>query len=189
MPEITDAELAAATRAVGILKQLSDHPEARVDFERSLKKLDPKIRTREDEIAELTAPIRSELDGIKKLLSDRDAADAKAAQERADQDAMERLTGGFARLRAAGLTDEGEEAVKKIMIEKTIPDPESAFAVFTQNNPKPLSEGSGYTPEYWNYEKDSVVDNALLFKNPDKWEDETIGQVLMEERRKSGGGF
>ena len=41
MPELNDAEFAAAQRAVQILQQLSSHPEARVEFERSLKKLDP----------------------------------------------------------------------------------------------------------------------------------------------------
>lgn len=189
MPEITDEEFNAAKRAVQILQQLSTNPEARTDFERSLKKLDPKIRTREDEAAELTKPYADQLAALQARLDARDEADKKAEEDRASNESMMKLTEGFGRLKQAGLTTEGEEAVKQIMLDRNIPDPEAAFALFERQNPKPVSENSAWTPEHWKYDTDSVVDTALLFKNPDRWEDETIGQVLMEERRRPGGDY
>lgn len=189
MPELSDNDFAAAQRAVQILQQLSTNPESRADFERSLKKLDPKIRTREDEANELTAPLREQIEAMQKAMADREERDAKAIEDRLSNEAMAKLNEGFARLRAQGVQPEGEEVIKKIMVDRNIPDPEAAFALFERNNPKPSSDAASYTPDYWNYEKDSVVDNKLLFANPDKWEDETIGQVLMEERRKGGGDY
>lgn len=189
MPEISDQELAAARRAVQIIRDLSGNPDARNHLERGLKVIDPKIETTEEATAKLAAPYLARMDELQKRLDERDARETKAAEDRANDDAMARLMSGFERLKAQGLTAEGEEAVKKLMTERTIPDPEAAFALFQQQNPKPSQEQSSWSPDFWNYEKDSVPDTKGLFANPDKWADETIGQVLMEERRKSNDSF
>lgn len=184
MPEITDEELLTARRAVQIIAQLNNSPEARVDFQRSLKKLDPTIRTQEEEHAAITAPLREQIEAMQKTMEERDAAAAKERDERVEAAAMQRLTDGFGRLRAQhGLTPEGEEKLKQIMTEKVIPDPEVAFAFFEKQNPRPPAEQPGWTPDRWNYDSDAVVDTSGLFKDPDKWGDDMIGQVLMEERR------
>lgn len=187
MPEITDEELLAARRAVEIIQKLNANPESRADFQRSLKKLDPTIRTQEDEANELTAPLKAQIDAMRLLLEERDTKEAAEREQRVEEAAMQRLTDGFSRLRSQhGLTPEGEEKLKQIMTEKTIPDPEVAFAFFEKQNPKPLPEQPGWTPDRWNYDTDSVVDTAGLFKDSEKWGDDMVGQVLMEERRRSG---
>lgn len=187
MPEITDEELLAARRAVQIIAQLNNNPDARVDFQRSLKKLDPTLRTQEDEHAEITKPLREQIEAMQAAMTARDEREAKEREERVEGAAMQRLTDGFNRLRSQhGLTPEGEEKVKQIMTERTIPDPEAAFALFERQNPKPAAEQPGWTPDRWNYDSDAVVDTAGLFKDAEKWGDDMVGQVLMEERRRSG---
>lgn len=185
MPEITDEELLAARRAVQIIAALNSNPESRVDFQRSLKKLDPTVRTQEEEHAEITKPLREQIEAMQTAMKERDERETKERDERVEAAAMQRLTDGFSRLRAQhGLTAEGEEKVKQIMTERTIPDPEAAFALFERQNPKPAPEQAGWVPDRWNYDTDTVADTALLFKDPEKWGDDTIGQILMEERRK-----
>lgn len=183
MPEITDEELAAAQRAFALLKQLGSNPDSRPHFERSLKIIDPRIETQEEAAAKIAAPYVAQMEDMKKRLDARDQADAAAAEKRQEDDAMSRLTDGFERLRKEGLTEEGEEKVKRLMVDRNIADPEAAFAYFQRKNPPARAETSAYTPSHWNYETDAMPDTAAWFKNPDKAEDDAIGQVLMEMRQ------
>lgn len=183
MPEITDQELLAAQRALELIKNLAQNPEARGPFERALKVLDPRVETSEEAAARAAAPFVQRIETLEKTLNERAEADAKEREERSTMEAMNRLNDGFAKLRSAGLTDEGEEAVKKLMKERTIPDPEAAFALYQRQNPPARAEESAWTPPQWNYEEDLMPDAKDWFQNPDKAESQAIGQVLLEMRR------
>lgn len=183
MPDITDEELKAAQRAFALIQQLSSNAEARPHFERSLKVIDPRVQTQEDIAANIAKPYVAEIEGLKKRLDDRDAAEARAAEQRQEDDAMATLNEGFGRLqREEGLTAEGEETLKKLMVEHKIASPEAAFAFMEKRNPRPKLEQSAYVPDSWNYENDAP-DTKAWFTNPDKAEQDTIGQVLLEMRR------
>jgi hypothetical protein len=184
--ELTEEEAGLARRAIQLVQSLSANPEARGHFERSLKVLDPKLVTTEDVRNGLTAPMQAQLDEMRKQLTERDEAEAKRVKETAEAEAVGRMEAAFGRLRAQGLTEAGETKVKEIMAERQVYDPEAAFAYFEKSNPKPAQEQSSWTPEHWNYEKESVTDTAALFGDPEKWADMEVGQVLLDERRRSG---
>jgi len=73
--------------------------------------------------------------------------------------------------------------VKRLMVDRSIPDPEAAAALFERLNPTPVQTRSSWEPDRWNLESDAVDhDVAGLFANPDKWEDAMIGKILIDER-------
>lgn len=184
MPEITDQELDTARRAVQLLASIGANPEARGLLEKSMKVLDPKIETTEDQQAKLTGPLAEQLAALQKRMDDEAEARAVSDKERTDNEALGRLEASFAKLREKGLTPEGEESLKKLMVERGNPDPESAFALFEKNNPKPPAEAAGWVPDQWQYDTNAVADTKALFADPERWGDDMIGQVLLEERRK-----
>lgn len=186
--ELTDDEAEIAKRAVLLVKQLTDNPDAKAHLERGLKVLQPGIRTTEEVHDAVRAPLMAQIEELKKRQDDRDTADAEATTKRANDEALGRLEGGFARLRKdKGLTAEGEEKLKQFMQDKTVPDPEIAFAAFEQMNPRPKAEQTAWRPDNWDIERDAVVDTKKLFADPEQWGDDMVGQVLLEERRKANG--
>jgi hypothetical protein len=186
--EFTDEEALAARRAIQLIQQLSGNPESRGHLQRSLKVLDPKIET-DDDVRERNAkPYVEEIAALRAKFDEREARDAAEREERTNNEALQRLNDGFSRLRTTqGLTPEGEEKLKQIMTEKTIPDPEVAFAYFERQNPKPAAEQPGWTPDRWNYQDDLMPDNKAWITDPEKAADDAIGQILMEERRNARG--
>lgn len=187
--ELTDEEAAAARRAVQIVAALQNSPEARPYLESGLKVLDPKFTTSADAAERITAPLKAEIEAMRAEREAEKLASETARKEREDAEILGRMEAAFSRLRSQGLTAEGEERVKEIMRDRTIPDPEAAFALFERQNPKPIHEESSWTPDRWNYDTDAVGDTTkALFANPEKWGDDMIGQVLLDERRPRGDG-
>lgn len=186
MPEITDQELLTAQRLTKLVQELGTKPGAKAHFQRALKELDPTVVTDEDVAAQITKPYLEEIEALKKRFDDREEADRKASEERAEREALQSLEAKFGRLRDAGVTDEGMEKIKALMQERTIPDPEAAFALFERNNPPAPSEQASYKPQSWNYEGDLMPDSKAWFNDPDGAEEQAIGQVLLEERRRGG---
>lgn len=186
--ELTDEEAAAARRAIQLIQAMNNNPQARTHLERSLKEVYPTVQTSEDIAANLAKPYADRIEGLEKRIADKEAAEAKAAQDRATSEALARMESSFGRLREhKGLTAEGEEKVKQIMRDRTIPDPEAAFALFESQNPRPSQEQAGWVPDQWNYDRDAVADTKGLFENPERWADDMVGQVLLEERRRNNG--
>lgn len=188
MPEITDQELDVARRAVQLVQQLNGNPDARTHLERAMKVIDPKLRTSEEEAALLAKPYVERIEALEAMITAREEAEKKAAEEREAAAALSRLEDGFGRLRQAGVTDEGMEKIKALMQERTIPDPEAAFALYQRNNPPPPPENASYKPQGWDFEGDLMPDAKDWFTNTDQAEERAIGQVLLEERKRSGGG-
>lgn len=189
MAEISDEQLAALQGAQALLLKLTQNPTAMAHLERSIKVLDPNLETSEEVATRMAKPIieplaaqlaetRTRLEAFETADNDR-RAKAEAALH--DQEFRE----AFGRLRQAGLTEVGEETVKKLMVERNIADPEAAFALFERQNPKPSPEQSAWEPARWNIEENAVEHNTkALFENPDRWADDMVGKVLMDERRK-----
>lgn len=187
MPEITDQELEAAKKAIALLQTLQGNPESRAHFERSLKVVDPKYETAEDQAARLTKPYEEKLEAFEKRWAERDESEQKAKADAEAAEAEAKLNSGFDRLRKDGVTDEGMEKITALMKERTIPDPEAAYALWQRQNPPPPAEQSAYKPQAWDLEGDLMPNSEEWFMDPDGAEDRAIGQVLLEERRRSGG--
>ena len=190
MAEIPDDQLEALVKAATLLQNLSSNPQALSHLERSIKAINPNVETTEEAAARqarpLIEPIQSEVAELRAQLSERIKADddRRAAAEMALQD--KEINSAFQRLQDNdGYTPEGIENIKKLMVDRKIADPEAAAALFSRMHPPAKQEQSSWEPARWNLEDNAVANNVSgLFTDPDKWADNEVGQVLLEERRK-----
>jgi len=186
MAEISDTDLATYQRAMGLLKKLESDPKAKGHFETALKAVIPEIRTEADTVSEHVAPLLEPVNA--QLTRIQESLDAQAAERtaNAERQAEQNLTDQFASLRAKGLTDAGEQAVKELMVARNIADPEAAFALFERNNPKPADEAPAWQPDGWDISSTAKAagmrDMEGLFKNEDKWGDDEAAIALNEIR-------
>jgi hypothetical protein len=186
--EIDEAQLDQYQRMHRLLNDLQGSPKTRSMFSKAVKQLHPDIQTPEDVAEEIggamLAPVNEQLKTVseqlaamKKAQDDRDARAAEASQ-------IADMTSAFARLRKEGLQDEGEQAIKQLMVDRKIADPEAAYALFMRQNP-PAAEvhAASWEPQHWDIRNNTVdVDVDGLWKNPDAWADKAVGRILMEER-------
>jgi len=181
--EIEESELEQLQKAYGLLSELSTKPDAKRHFERALKTVVPTVETDDDREALAQELAKPHLDKIEALTGkieemfkrdeDRRAEDAKRAEE-AD------LMGRFGRLAAQeGLTEEGLERVKKLMLERSIPDPEAAFALLKRNEPEPVVR-TWQSTRFDNDFGQKTTDLKKLFADEDRWLDEEIGNIMDE---------
>jgi hypothetical protein len=166
-----------------LLQKLSQGPTKR-GFERLIKEIIPEVETTDDIVNEAAAPYVQELketkDQLAAFLASQQERDTKDAEARANAD----LSARFAALRSEGLTEAGEAEVRKLMIERNIADPAAAFALFERNQPKSPDAIASWEPDSWNYDTNAVErDVGELFKNPDRWADQEVGNVLADLRR------
>lgn len=186
MPDIGEEELGLMQRATSLLGRLNGNPEARRHLERSLKAVDPTIKTSDEQLDEVLAP---RLEGVKALetrLTERLAELDADKAARVEQTETQQYDAAFGRLRQRdGLTEDGEREVLKLMVERKIADPEAAFALFQRLNPAPALDSSpSYIPQKWDFQENAVEqDTQLLWDNPGKWADKMIPAVLADERR------
>lgn len=181
MPEISQDQLDLLQRSHNVLLKLNEAPETRPLLEKGLKHHFPQVVTEEEAAARLVTP---QLDSFKKEVFEPLAAELKALKEdraaaRESQTTAE-LEASFARMRKErGFTDDGIEAVKKLMVDRSIADPDAAAARFAELNPPQSQEAPGWTPNSWNLtETASDVDVQGLFANEDKWADNMAAQTL-----------
>lgn len=183
--ELPEEDANTLARGMKLLQTLNSNPAARPLLEKAIKAVDPNVRTTEEQVSELLAPQISVVNKIaEELKAEREERaaerqrDTEAAAERAMNDA-------FSHLRAReGLTEDGERAVKELMVDRKIADPAAAFALFQKQNPTPSVSEPSYVPQTWDFEK-AAVDNdvAGLFSAPDRWADQQVGQILTEMRK------
>jgi hypothetical protein len=185
--ELTDQQFAALTNAAKFLEEAASKPETRREFEKMAKKLRPEITTTDDLAEQYAAPIAEKLEATNKRLDDWLASQETEKTEAAQRVADEARDAAFGRLRADGFTDEGLEKIKGIMIDRSIPDPEAAAALYEKQNPKPVEGTSSWEPANWDIKGRAVdVDIEGLFKDPDGWSDRLVYDVLRDERSKAG---
>lgn len=188
MAELTDEEFARYQQLTKLVSTLQSNPESRQHLERGLKVLNPQMTTSEEAVHAIQAPLLAQLEEMRADQKRRDDEAAAARQADAEAAALARLNDGFSRLRNQyGLQPEGEEAVRKLMQERNIFDPEAAFALFERQNPAPRPEHASWTPDTWNYEQDLMPDAKRWFADPDGAADQAVGQVLLEMRRNGSG--
>lgn len=183
MPEISEQELATLKNSYNLLQKLDSDPRSKPLVERAVKIHHPEVVTEEELGERLAAPhiekvnaVATELRDQLEALKQREAGVAQREQENA-------VNSAFTRLESAGYTPDGIGAIKQLMVDRKIADPEAAAALFDKMNPPAATEAPGWVPDRWNFDETaSAVDVKGLFKNEDKWADDMVGQVLNEIR-------
>jgi hypothetical protein len=184
MPEVSDAELAVLRNSQALLAKLNGDARTRPLIEQAVKVHHPEVETEADVgarlakphieqfTAEVVTPLQEELKAL------REQREAQATQTTQAQ-----MEAAFGQMRQRGFTDDGIERVKALMVERSIPDPLAAAALFNELNPPAPQEAPGWTPAAWNY-AETATDNDLkgLFANPEAWGDKTAATVLNEIR-------
>lgn len=191
MAEIPDDQLQGLVAAAKLLQQLQSNPAALPHLEQSIKAINPNVETSAEISARMAKPLidplEAELREVKQTLQDRIAADDERRVKAEEALQEQSITRAFDSLRNnEGLTDAGVEKVKEIMVKEGIPSVEAAYALFERRNPPAKQEHSSWEPSRWNIEENAVENDVKgLFSDPDKWADDMVGQVLLEERRKN----
>jgi len=190
MAQIPDDQLDALLKAAQLLQTLQANPHALVHLENSIKAVNPNVETSAEIAARqakpLIDPIQQRLDEVTQKLEDRIRAEDEREASTRTALAESHLSSTFKRLQEQdGYTAEGIEKIKELMVNRNIADPDAAAALFDRMNP-PKQEQAAWEPQRWNLEENAIEgDVKSLFSDPDKWADNTVGQVLLDERRRS----
>ena len=186
--ELDEGEYNTLVAALKLLETLNGSRETRSLLTKAIKVHFPQTTTDEEVAAEVAKPYIEKVESTAAALQERlDAIDARE-KALADKQATDAFDSAFNRLRSQhGYNDDGIDKVKRLMVDRNIPDPEAAAALFEKlNPPPPVIARSSWEKDRWDLDTDAVdVDVKGLFANPDKWEDEAIGRILVEERSKA----
>lgn len=145
--ELTEEQIRSNQALQATLQKIVANPEARTLLQRARKIAEPDAVIPE---LEQHAKVETTMSDLGKKIDDfissqeKNKAEEKAAAEKARMES--RMEQGFAKLREAGVTDEGLEGVKKIMVDEGITNPEIAWAHFERLHPQPapvLPNGTG----------------------------------------------
>lgn len=187
MADIDDTQLDTLQKGFALLQRLSTDPKTKREFERTLKTLHPDIETSDDVAQGIAKPYIDKIEGMEKTIADRLAAmDEREAKQREAAEVRE-TEEAFNRLKQAGYTDDGLGAIKQLMVDRRIADPEAAAALFDKQNPRTDQRPAAWEPDSWNYQENAVEhDMSGLLKDPDKWADKQVAVVLNEMRRGEG---
>lgn len=172
MPEISDAQYQELVGAHKLMSALING-ETRKETLQLFKKLNPKAPIPELDAAE---PVLTEVSALKKQIEtlqrklDDDKQDAKLQQ------AFDRLS------RERGITGEGLDKIKTLMVEKAIADPDAAADHWEKLNPKPEPiTPAGYVgSSFMDVEGDKNLEPWL--QNEDRASDQAIAEVINEYR-------
>ena len=181
---IDDAYLAKLQAAEKLLEQLNSDPKSRKHLTAGIKQHYPQTRTEDDIAEEFAAPIREEvkasLSKVEEMLSKLDQREQRDAEMRTLAD----LDKAFGRLRQDyGYNEDGIDKIKSLMVDRSIPDPEAAAALYERLNPAPVDTRSSWEPDGWNLRDDAVeTDVQGLFTDPDRWADREVGKILLDIR-------
>lgn len=176
MPEISEQEHEVLIGAKRLMDGLLGGKDTRRDFQRMVKKFDPKLTIHTDD--EVIEPA---LEAVNKLGEKLDKFISSQTDEKIDA----QLDADFGQLRTEGFTDDGIEQVKKIMVERHIKSPIDAAAVWYRRNPPKPQEPAGFQPSGWFDGVDRDEDLKSMFKDEDAWADNMARQVWAEEAAKN----
>lgn len=178
MVQVDEDQLKLLGTARTLLAQLTENPKTKRRVEAAIKELHPNVQT-SDELAEpYVAPLREELDALKKRL-----------QEDDDRKVTDRYMQQFAALADQGYTEDGVEKIKKMMVDRNIPDVDAAVALFERQNPKQPDAPQGLRSNAWTMgdaETDKDKLNRLMKDETQFARDEAV-EVLNEFRSGSYG--
>lgn len=166
--EIDEKELATLKGAYATLNGM--YSKNRTGTERLAKEaFGDKIRTSEDDAAPLIEPYKQRLEAMEKWKDDLEK-NQKSWHEN------EAISG----LKAQGYTEEGVDAIKKIMKDRNINDAEVAAALFDKLNPPQPSIPNGLSSNNWNFGATDENDLKELFRDEEAWADREAIKTFQE---------
>lgn len=181
---VDEAQLNQLNAAQKLLEQINGDPKTRTLLTRAIKHHYPNTRTEEDIAEEYAAPIREEvkasLNEVKEMLGKLSERERRDDEQRT----LASLDTAFSRLRSTyGYNDDGIDKIKSLMVDRSIPDPEAAAALYERLNPAPVETRSSWEPDGWNLRDDAVeTDVQGLFSDPERWADKEVGKILLDIR-------
>lgn len=172
MPELTDAQYQELLGAHRLMSALING-DTRKETLQLFKKLNPKAPIPELDAAE---PVLNEVSALKKQI---ESLQQKLDNEKQDmklQQAFDRLS------RERGITTDGLEKIKTLMVEKAIADPDAAADHWEKLNPKPepIQSGGYVGTSFMDVEGDKELEPWL--QNEDRASDTAIAEVINEYR-------
>lgn len=160
--------------ARAVLNRLIANPKTRARALTLLKETHPDLPIPE---VDALAPVNDRMAALEKQNGEL----LKRLENREQDEAIERR---FARLqRERGFTDEGIGAIKQLMVDKSLADPDAAADHYEadlarKNPPKSTEPGASWTGDSYLDTADEAV--AAWFKDPDGMVDKEINAVLQE---------
>lgn len=162
MPDISDAEYRQLAAARTLLGTMAQRPDTKRATERIIKHLIPQYTTSDEH----QMPIIEEVARTSKKVD-------KLVQDYENSKIDEGLKQSFQRLSDAGFTEDGIGEIKKLMIDRRIPDPEAAAALWEKKQAPRSQVPSALAPARWNFggSPGDDKDLELLWKDEDAWAD------------------
>lgn len=173
--EMTNEEATSLRAARTLMDQMLKSPKTRREAEKLVKILHPDTTTTED----LAAPYLAEVREIAKEFRDfrKGVADEKLDSKLNQQLNELRTTRSY--------TEDGIEKIKKVMVEKSIPDAIAAADHWERQNPPTVNVESNFAPTDWGFgRKSDDADLNLLFSDEDAWAEREARRVWQEEAQK-----
>lgn len=173
--EIDEAELAHLRNAAQFIARAEKLPEGRKMINKLAKGINPEIRTEEDIASEYAAPLKAELDDLKKWKGD---MENRITSYNADE--------SWSKVRAERqYTEDGIKQLRKFADENGIKNPAHAAAAWERENPatpmKPSYMSDSFTmQEMTGQEKAEQLKE--ITKNPGRFEDEQVAAFFAEKR-------
>lgn len=185
MADYTPEQIAEMERATSLLHKLNGNPSARKHLEASVKVVMPEVETEDDVAARIAQPYVERVakleETVTTLATSLEAKDKAAVESREQAD----TEAAFGRLEGMGYQPAGIDAIKKLMVERKIADPEAAAALFDRMNPPVANEQPGWAPSSWSMESTApaTTDVKAMFQDPEAWADGEVGRALADVRR------
>jgi hypothetical protein len=177
MPEISAEELKVLQGSKALLDKLLANPKTKRTQEKLVKEVYPEAVTTDD----VLEPVLEEVKAIGKRFDE-----YVKTQEGSKLDS--KLNQDISYLRKErDFTDEGIETLKKLMVEKQIPDIVVAADHWERQNPPKVQEPSILGPTSWGFgHKTEDTDLGLLYSDEDAWAEKEATRVWNEEVKKRG---
>jgi hypothetical protein len=194
--EIDEAEYNRLAALQGIASKIVANPAARKRLEEAHKMVDPNATTPAlDQERQQAEPLQA----MEKKFADELAAIKKERDDERNEARISRIAGeqerGFRRLRTEyRYTDEGVEAIRKLMETKGLVDVDDAVAIFERSNPPPtLASPSGMTGSAWgfadvNADSDKSVQELIATKGAVDSVTDRMAMTALNEFRQAAGG-
>lgn len=181
MAEISDEQLRILNGSKALLDKLLSSPKTKRQVEKAIKEHYPETLTSEDVAEPYVKEFSEKVEGLSKEFKEF-VKDFKGKQL---DDKLER---DIQYLRAErDFTDDGIEKLKKLMVEKEIPDIVVAADHWERQNPPKVQETSILQPSDWGIgRKTEDPDLKLLFEDEDAWADKEARKAWSEETAKKG---
>lgn len=174
MVEISKEELETLKAAYDLQNAL--YSKNRKGYEKLTKEVFPEhVRTTEEELNPYFEPLKEKIEELNKWKENISAS----AREMAEKEKFASLKKSY------GLTDDGEQEIRKMMKERGINDPEAAVALWEKNNPAKSAAENSYSTNPFAVVEGEDDFAKKLNANPDRAAREMAMKTLKELRSNS----